>query len=357
MQLSAVAIMNELKSEVRAERRSSAKIVRYLAAIDSKRLYLQLGFSSLYELATRELGYSSSAAMRRIKAARVVNADPSVIAKLESGELNFSTVDVLANFVNEPVLKDLTQQFCGRSREDAEKIVAQLRPVAKTAVRDRVVPVVVASTERQKASPLFENTEQNSKYCRTNAQPELRKCEEFGERPEERFHISFAASKEVKEKLDRARQLLFKGDPSAVAFEKVIDKALTLLLSLHCPKERQKRREERTARRAAKAEVPTEKVAQSTTSPRQIPVTVRDRVLERDEYQCSFVSKAGGRCACKVDLEIDHIVPLGRGGSSEESNLRTLCRAHNLGAARDTFGEEYITHRIAARERVVATCP
>ncbi len=357
MQMSAVAMMSELKSEVRAERRSSAKIVRYLAAIDSKRLYLQLGFSSLYELATRELGYSSSAAMRRIKAARVVNADQTVIAKLESGELNFSTVDVLSNFLNEPVLKDLAQQFCGRSREDAERIVASLRPVAKTAVRDRVVPVVVASTEGQKVSPLFENTEQNSNYCRTNAQRELRKCEEFGDRPEERFHISFAASKEVNEKLDRARQLLFKGDSSAVAFEKVIEKALTLLLSLHCPKERQKRREERAARRAAKAEVPTEKVAQSKASPRQIPVTVRDRVLERDGYQCSFLSNAGGRCACKVDLEIDHIVPVGCGGSSEESNLRILCRAHNLGAARDTFGEEYIKQRIVSRERAIATCP
>ena len=219
------------------------------------------------------------------------------------------------------------------------------------------MPVVVASTARQNSSPLFENTEQNSKYCRTNAQPELRKCEEFGERPEERFHISFAASKDVKDKLDRARQLLFRGDPSAVAFEKVIDKALTLLLSLHCPKERQKRREERKARRAARAEVRTGKVAPSTTSHRQIPVAVRDRVLERDGYQCSFVSKAGGRCACKVDLEIDHVIPLGRGGSSEESNLRTLCRAHNLGAARDTFGEEYIKQRIASRQRAIATCP
>ena len=161
MNASLVALMNEIESEIRTERRSTAKIVRCLAAIDAQRLYLQLGFSSLYDLVTKRLGYSPSAAMRRIKAARVAIADPSVIAKLESGELNFATIDVLSNFVKEPVLKELAEEFCGRSKEDAEKIVAPLRPVAKSAVRDRVVPVVVRKSEE---APLFENAEQNSKY-------------------------------------------------------------------------------------------------------------------------------------------------------------------------------------------------
>ena len=340
--------MNEIESEIRTERRSTAKIVRCLAVIDSQRLYLQLGFSSLYDLVTKRLGYSPSAAMRRIKAARVAIADPSVIAKLESGELNFATIDVLSNFVKEPVLKELAEEFCGRSREDAEKIVAPLRPVAKSAVRDRVVPVVVRKSEE---APLFENAEQNSKYLRANAQCELRKCEDFGQRPEERFHLSFAASKEVKELLDRARQLMFSGDPAAVAFEKVIGKALKFYLSRHCPKERQRRREERKARRDAKAEVRAEKVVSRGDGGRHLPIATRDRVLERDGFQCSFVSKAGERCSCKVDLEIDHIVPVGRGGSSAELNLRTLCRAHNLGSARDVFGAEYIEQRIAERRR------
>ena len=185
-----------------------------------------------------------------------------------------------------------------------------------------------------------------------NAQCELRKCEDFGQRPEERFHLSFAASKEVKELLDRARQLMFSGDPAAVAFEKVIGKALKFYLSRHCPKERQRRREERREKRAAKQSAEkVEKVVSRAEETRHVPVTVRDRVLERDAFQCSFVSRAGERCSCKVDLEIDHIVPVGRGGSSAESNLRTLCRAHNLGSARDVFGAEYIEHRIAERRR------
>ena len=352
MSASLVALMDEIECEIRAERRSTAKIVRCLAVIDSQRLYLQLGFSSLYDLVTRRLGYSSSAAMRRIKAARVAIAEPTVIAKLESGELNFATIDVLSDFVNEPpLLKDLAEEFCGRSREDAEKIVASLRPVAKSAVRDRVIPVVVAATSIE--SPLFDTTEQNSKYFRANAQSELRKCEEFGERPDERFYLSFAASKEVKEMLDRARQLMFNGEP--VTFEKVVGTAVNFYLSRHCPKERQKRREERAAKIAAqKAKAVTRSGEKSTTggtSARQVRVTVRDRVLERDGFQCSFVSEAGERCGCRADLEIDHIIPIGRGGSSAESNLRTLCRAHNLASACDVYGADYIEHRISKRQR------
>ena len=99
------------------------------------------------------------------------------------------------------------------------------------------------------------------------------------------------------------------------------------------------------------ATVRAKKVAIKTESGRQVAITTRDRVLERDGYRCSFVSQAGERCACRVDLEIDHIVPVGRGGSSAESNLRTLCRAHNLGSAYDVYGAEYIEHRIAERRR------
>ena len=346
MNASLEALMNELECAVRTERTSTAKIVRCLAAIDARRLYLQLGFSSLFDLVTKRLRYSSSAAMRRIKAARVAIADPSVIAKLESGALSFATIDILSDFVKEPVLKELAEMFCGRSREDAEKIVAPLRPVTKSAIRDRVVPMVIQNSE---PAPLIDNVEQNSSYCRANAQCELRQCEKFGERPDECFYLSFAASREVKELLDRARQLMFSGDPKAVTFEKVIGKALKFYLSRHCPKERQRRREERRERRAAKES--TETVAPSLRPARRLPVTVRDRVLERDGFQCSFVSAAGERCSCKVDLEIDHIVPVGRGGSSEESNLRTLCRAHNLGEACDAYGAEYIEYRIAERRR------
>jgi hypothetical protein len=55
---------------------------------------------------------------------------------------------------------------------------------------------------------------------------------------------------------------------------------------------------------------------------RRIPDPVRAMVLLRDGARCS-------RCRTAVRLEVDHIIPVSKGGKTEESNLQTLCRRCN----------------------------
>ena len=45
-------------------------------------------------------------------------------------------------------------------------------------------------------------------------------------------------------------------------------------------------------------------------------------MLLRDGARCR-------RCRTAVNLEIDHIVPVSKGGRTEEVNLQTLCRRCN----------------------------
>ena len=45
------------------------------------------------------------------------------------------------------------------------------------------------------------------------------------------------------------------------------------------------------------------------------------------------------RCTARAGLEIDHVRPYAKGGSSGEENLRVLCRGHNLLSAAREFGE------------------
>lgn len=45
----------------------------------------------------------------------------------------------------------------------------------------------------------------------------------------------------------------------------------------------------------------------------------RQKVLQRDEYECQ-------KCSLKVDLEVDHIVPISKGGSHNIENLQVLCQ-------------------------------
>ena len=52
---------------------------------------------------------------------------------------------------------------------------------------------------------------------------------------------------------------------------------------------------------------------------RRIPDPMRTEVLLRDGARCR-------RCRTAVNLEVDHIIPVSKGGKTEESNLQTLCR-------------------------------
>lgn len=52
---------------------------------------------------------------------------------------------------------------------------------------------------------------------------------------------------------------------------------------------------------------------------RHVPTHIRHRILARDHHTCQ-------QCHTTTDtLDIDHIAPLGEGGTDDDSNLRALC--------------------------------
>ncbi len=73
---------------------------------------------------------------------------------------------------------------------------------------------------------------------------------------------------------------------------------------------------------------------------------MRERLLERADYQCEYIGPGGVLCTARTRLEVDHINPIGKGGSWGEENLRVFCRGHNLLAAAREFGEEFMRGKI-----------
>ena len=65
------ALLRQTSTLVRHERHLQGAVIDYLAEIETRRLYLQRGCSSLFDYAVRELGYSYAAAARRIGAVRL----------------------------------------------------------------------------------------------------------------------------------------------------------------------------------------------------------------------------------------------------------------------------------------------
>ena len=74
---------------------------------------------------------------------------------------------------------------------------------------------------------------------------------------------------------------------------------------------------------------------------RYVPKRIARDVKQRDGYQCTYKSPNGMRCNQKAHLQLDHIQPWAKDGSSlDKDNLRLLCRAHNLYLAKIDFPNE-----------------
>lgn len=74
---------------------------------------------------------------------------------------------------------------------------------------------------------------------------------------------------------------------------------------------------------------------------RPIAPALRNAVFRGANARCEFIDpRTGHRCESRSLLQIDHIVPVSLGGTSDSSNLRVLCRTHNLAAAETILGKE-----------------
>jgi hypothetical protein len=143
-----------------------------------------------------------------------------------------------------------------------------------------------------------------------------------------RLHVT--VSKRFTQKLEAARDALSHSHPGADV-EAILEAGLDLLL-------------ERAAKRKGLVKrprpAPVLAAAAEGANPRHVPAAVRREVFLRDEGKCQWPLADGGICGSTHRVELDHIVPVGRGGRSTASQMRTLCKFHNDLAAREVYGDE-----------------
>src|SRR5688572_6099257 len=85
-------LVSRLGKLVQTESKITHLILECIAEIDKRKLYLERAYPSLYEFLIRQFGYSPSAALRRIDAARLLREVPEVSEKIESGGVNLSQI-------------------------------------------------------------------------------------------------------------------------------------------------------------------------------------------------------------------------------------------------------------------------
>jgi hypothetical protein len=341
--LSNKELINQLEKLVAHEKKTTADIVRHLSEVEDRKLHLELGYSSMFDYATRGLGYSNTGAARRIRVARAGAKVPEIFHYLAKEEVSLSALDACSGVLVKEGGAQVLETLKGMSREEAEWLSAFHNPVSSSSLKDRIQKVVVGSASTPQTDLFLDGLPNKSNHYRS------------GSNSEEKFKISFSVGAEFMEKLLRAQELMFEGKAEDNLLENIFGEALELYIEKHCPKEKQKRREAREAKKEIQDGIEVTPavnieecaVIKEPTHSRYIPAAVRDKVLLKDNYQCSYVSLNGTRCSCRRDLEIDHIIPFARGGKAEIQNLRVLCASHNLHAARQVFGAEFIGRKIS----------
>ena len=76
--------------------------------------------------------------------------------------------------------------------------------------------------------------------------------------------------------------------------------------------------------------------------------TLREEVFKRDGYKCCVCGKTEKD---GVRLEIDHIIPVSKGGQSTISNLQTLCSSCN--AKKNTMDNDSFIKK-SIKEKLIA---
>ena len=91
-------LLSQTKLLVQKERKITVEMIEHLCEIDQRKLYLKRGFSSLFDYATKELGYNEGSAYRRINAMKLCREFPETISKIQNGSLNLTTASKLQAF-------------------------------------------------------------------------------------------------------------------------------------------------------------------------------------------------------------------------------------------------------------------
>jgi len=90
-------LLERTRMLARHEQALQLSVLDHLREIEARRLYLRLGYSSLFDYTVRELHYTEASAWRRIKAMRLCRETRGVRAWLQDGSLNLSNAALLQN--------------------------------------------------------------------------------------------------------------------------------------------------------------------------------------------------------------------------------------------------------------------
>lgn len=307
--LSKEDLLASSKNSVLLEREATADLIAHLREVERRMLFLEMGYSSLWEFGTQYLGLSEGACQRRIATMRLAREIPEVSVAIENGSLNLSTASQLQSFFQQE--KKHGKKY---TIEEKTELLHSVQNLSKKECEKKLIQLSPESVTQERSRALNENLTE----------------------------LKVVLNQETLQMLQELKDLLAHQIPNAT-YSELISYLAKRGLEQITKKNKKEPEQENPSIQQQASEISSPPPAEVETGKRPY-VKKKDRNLlfKRSLGQCEYISPDGKRCQSRHAIEIDHQVPLGRNGKSEFSNYRVLCKNHNVFSAVQVFGSEHM---------------
>ncbi|WP_347358104.1 HNH endonuclease signature motif containing protein [Bdellovibrio sp.] len=313
-------LIKRMEKLVRGERKITHLVLLHILEIEERKIFAELGFDSMYSYLTQKLGYSESAAYRRLQSARLLKKVPTLAEKIEDGRLNLSQLTQVQKCLKQQSQKTGTEfsthqtlqvleQIENKNNFATEQVLAvafdlsiqireSLKPQKDESVRIELTLSKEQFTELEQAQSLLSHICPEGTWADVIGYlaQNFNKRKLQGKMPTTKAPRIATSSKCFESQRDKPP-----------AFNSTITQSFAATELKYFPKRPRK----------------------------YISVNTRRELLKKASNCCEYQNPTTGqRCQSRYQLQVEHIQPWALGGSNHISNLKTLCRTHNNLSAR-----------------------
>src|SRR4051812_46432748 len=131
----------------------TAEFLAYLAELDQRQLFLDLGYPSLFDYCVKALGLCESTAGRHIATARVCRSYPQALDKVARGDLHASALSLMKKHLTADNADQLFELCTRKSTRQVEVLLAVQFPRSDVADSIRRLPTPNVESEVAPAVP------------------------------------------------------------------------------------------------------------------------------------------------------------------------------------------------------------
>ncbi|MBC7370586.1 MAG: HNH endonuclease [Bdellovibrionaceae bacterium] len=304
----------------KSERKITHLVLSHIEEVRRRKIYLDYGLTSTFQYLTKRHGYCESSAYLRIQAAKVLARHPELQQKIESGSVKLTQlakVQKCAAQISTPPRVDegataTNATMLDQNRSCEKTALAQLENKSGFET-DKILAIQFQqkSVQHQKITPQSDGSVRLEFSVTAEQFDEIRRAQSHvshsvvgGQLDQLFVHLA----RWVNKKVDGGKKATDRSEKCTVSKSKMdlnLEQDLTQGLSAKEKLRKQNRR-------------------------KYLSVRVRRRLLENAGHCCEHIEESSEvRCDSRFQLQVDHVLPIARGGDSGPENLRILCGVHN----------------------------